>query len=95
MRVPDQGQDCGCPIGAIEEAVKHATEQIRPQIAELNEESTKKMTDAGMEVIEYDDSFFEEIAANEEVKKLNEDIDEQTNGLLTIMKEQLEAAAKA
>ncbi|WP_322152387.1 TRAP transporter substrate-binding protein [Paratractidigestivibacter sp.] len=79
---------------AIEEAVAQATEQIRPQIAQLDEDATKKMTDAGMEVIEYDDSFFEEIANNEGVKKLNEDLDEQTNGLLTVMQEQL-AAAKA
>ncbi len=80
---------------AVEEAVAQATEQVRPELSQLDEDSTKVMTDAGMEVIEYDDSFFEEVAANEEVQKLNEDIDEQANGLLTIMKDQLAAAAKA
>ena len=80
---------------AIQEAVKKANDQIRPQIAQLDEDSTKKMTDGGMEVIEYDDSFFQEVSENEGVKKLNEDLDEQTNGLLSIMNEQLEAAAKA
>ncbi len=80
---------------AIEEAVAQATEQVRPELAQLDEDSTKTMTDAGVEVIEYDDSFFEEIAANEEVQKLNDDIDDQTNGLLTVMKDQLASAAKA
>ena len=80
---------------AIEQAVEQANEQIRPQIAQLDEDSTKVMTDTGMEVIEYDDSFFEEVANNENVKKLNEDIDEQTGGLLTVMQDELAAAAKA
>lgn len=75
---------------ALQEAIAQATDSIRPQISELDESNTQVMIDAGMEVIEYDDSFFEEFVANEGVQELYTAIDEQTDGLATLLVEELE-----
>ena len=52
------------------------------------------MTDAGMEIIEYGDDFFNAVQENADVQKLNESIDEQSGGLLTLLKEEIEKANK-
>ena len=78
----------------IEQAVKEATAEIAPTLGQLDADSTKKMQDDNVEVIEYDDAFFQAVQDNADVKKLNEDIDSQCDGLLTILKDELAKAAK-
>ena len=75
---------------ALNEAIAKATETIRPQITQLEEENLQVMRDAGVEVIEYDEAFFNEVLNNSSVKELYADIDEQTGGLSTIMVNELE-----
>lgn len=67
---------------------------MRPQLADIDAENKKALEDGGMTIIEYDDSFFDEILALDGVQKLYEDIDTQVNGLGTTLLESLDAAAK-
>jgi tripartite ATP-independent transporter DctP family solute receptor len=76
----------------IEQSVQEATAKIAPTLGQLDQDSRKTMTDAGMEVIEYGDDFFKAVPENPDVQKLNESIDEQSGGLLTILKEEIEKA---
>ena len=87
-------KDCWDSLSAdqqalLEEACAAATAEVAPTLGQLDADSQKTMTDAGMEVIEYDDAFFQEINDNADVQKLNESIDEQCGGLLTILQEEL------
>ena len=79
---------------AVEQAVAEAGAEIRAKIGDLDKESTQKMIDAGMEVIEYDDSFFEAVLANEGVQDLYKDISKQTNGLSDKLIAELEKTTK-
>lgn len=75
----------------IEDSLDEATTKIAPTLGDLDEKSRKTMTDAGMEIIEYGEDFFNAVQENADVEKLNESIDEQSGGLLTLLKEQIEA----
>ena len=66
---------------AVKQAVAAATADVRPQIGSLDEASTKKMEEAGREVIDYDQEFFDTVLANEGVQALYKDISTQTGGL--------------
>ena len=55
--------------------------------------SLEIMVDSGMELIEYDDSFFQEILALDSVTALYDQINEDVNGLGTILQEALAEAA--
>lgn len=79
---------------ALDQAVAEAVDEMRPQLADIDAENKKALEDGGMTIIEYDDSFFDEILALDDVKKLYEDIDEQVNGLGTTLLESLDAAAE-
>jgi tripartite ATP-independent transporter DctP family solute receptor len=78
---------------ALDQAVAEALDEMRPQLADIDAENKKTLEDSGMTIIEYDDSFFDEILALDSVKALYEDIDAQVNGLGTTLQESLEAAA--
>ena len=54
---------------------------MKPKMLEMQDEQLKTLTDGGMEVIEYDQSFFDNILANEQVQALYTDISGQTDGL--------------
>ena len=75
---------------ALMQAIAQATDTIRPQITSLEQDNLKVMTDVGVEIIEYDDSFFNEVLDNSKVQELYADIDEQTGGLSTTMVNELE-----
>lgn len=66
---------------ALTQALAEATDEIAPKLQQLDKDSTQKMIDAGMEVIEYDPSFYETILNLDAVKDLYASISEQTNGL--------------
>lgn len=63
---------------------------MQPKMLELQEQQIKTLTDGGMEVIEYDQSFFDNILANKQVQALYQDISEQTGGLSDTMVAELE-----
>lgn len=77
---------------ALKQAIAEASETIRPQITELEASNLEVMTDAGVEVIEYDDSFFEEYLALDGIQAVYESISEQTDGLSDDMLETLQNA---
>ena len=78
---------------ALEQAVSEAIAEIRPQLTQLDEDSKQIMVDSGIELIEYDDSFFQEILALDSVTALYDQINEDVNGLGTILQEALAEAA--
>lgn len=76
----------------LEQACKEATAKVAPTLGQLDQDSRKTMTDAGMEIIEYGDDFFNAVQENADVQKLNDSIDEQSGGLLTILKDEIAKA---
>lgn len=78
---------------ALDQAVTEALEEMRVQLADIDAENKQILADAGMTIIEYEASFFDEILALESVQTLMTDIDASVNGLGTTLQEALEAAA--
>lgn len=75
---------------ALNTAVKEAIEEMRLQLKTIDEESKQTLIDGGMQLIEYDDSFYDEILALNGVKALYDDINNsQANGLGTLLTESL------
>ncbi len=79
---------------ALTQAISEATDTMRPKLADMNDTNIQTMKDAGVQVIEYDDSFYSDILANADVQKLYSDIDSQTNGLSTTMLDELKKTEK-
>ena len=77
---------------ALDQAVAEALDEMAPQLTEIDQTNKKTLEDAGMTIIEYDDSFFDEVLALDSVKALYSDIDTQVNGLGTILQDSLAAA---
>ena len=65
---------------ALETAVRDAIDYMRPQLTEIDAQNKRLLTDAGMTLIEYDESFFEELLALERVQALYDDINENQIG---------------
>lgn len=75
---------------AIEQAASEAIAYIRPLMENVDIYHKEKLVEAGMTLIEYDDSFRENILALDGVKKLYDEIDKnQTHGLGTLLMEEL------
>ena len=66
---------------ALTQAIFQAIDVMKPKMLELQDQQLQTLTDGGMEVIEYDQSFFDGILANEQVQALYTDISGQTDGL--------------
>ena len=75
---------------ALDQAVTEASDYMRPQLEQIDTDNKKILADGGMEIIEYEDSFFDEVLALDGVKKVYEDIDSQTSGLGTTLTEVLQ-----
>ncbi len=76
---------------ALEQAVAEATEYMRAQLAEIDDESKAALVAGGMTLIEYDDAFYAEVAALDGVRALYDEIDKkQINGLGAVLKDALE-----
>lgn len=75
---------------ALTQAISQALEVMQPKMLEIQDAQLKTLTDGGMEVIEYDDSFFQNILANDKVQALYTDISGQTNGLSDTLVAELE-----
>lgn len=79
---------------ALNQAVKEALEEMRPQLASIDADNKAALEEKGMTIITYDNAFFDEVLALESVQALNTAIDKDVNGLGTVLTEALEAAAK-
>lgn len=77
---------------ALDQAVAEALAEMRPQLASIDTDNKAALEEAGMTIITYDNSFFDEVLALDAVQKLNAAIDEQVNGLGTVLIQSLEAA---
>ena len=71
------------------QAIQEASEEVRSQLTDLDKTSKAALQEAGMEIIEYPDTFFDEVLALDTVKALYEQIDAATNGLGSLLQEGL------
>lgn len=78
---------------ALNQAVSEALAEMQPMLTGIDSDNKAVLEEKGMTIITYDNSFFDEVQALESVRKLNADIDAQVNGLGTLLKNCLEAAA--
>lgn len=75
---------------ALDQAVAEAVEYMRPQLEKIDKDNKQILVDGGMTLIEYEDSFYDQILALDGVQALYKDIDEnQVNGLGTLLTEEL------
>jgi tripartite ATP-independent transporter DctP family solute receptor len=74
---------------ALLEAVEKSIAEIRPELEKLDQDSKAKLKDGGMEMVEYDDAFYDEVLALDGVKALYADIDKDVDGLGTLLQEEL------
>ena len=70
---------------AIVQAVEEAIEEMKPEMKNIDETSKQALVDGGMTLIEYDDSFYQEILALDTVQALYDKIDADVNGLGTTL----------
>ena len=66
-----------------------AMAEMRTQLSDIDRENKKILEDGGMTIINYDDSFFDEILALDGVRTLYDQIDQNTNGLAQILQDEL------
>ena len=74
---------------ALDQAVSEAMAEIAPQLTQIDQDSKKALEEGGMTIIEYDDSFYDEVLALDGVKALYEDINTKVNGLGTVLQDSL------
>lgn len=74
---------------ALEQAVSEAMEEMRTQLTEIDSENKKLLEDGGMNIINYEAAFFDEILALDGVQTLYSQINDSTNGLAQILQDEL------
>lgn len=74
---------------ALQQAVAEAIAEMRPQMTAIDAESKEALVAGGMEIIDYDESFFADVLALPSVQELYATIDEQTGGLGTVLQDEL------
>ena len=75
---------------ALDQAVEDAIAYMRPQLKQIDLDNKQILEDGGMTIIEYGDSFYDEILSLDSVQALYDDIDQnQINGLGTLLVEAL------
>ena len=77
---------------ALEEAVSQAIAEMRTQLVDIDTQNKELLVEKGMTLIEYDQNFFDEIMAIPAVQDLYKQIDTDTNGLASILQEELGVA---
>lgn len=66
---------------ALDQAVADAIAYMRPQLVDIDNDNKAILQDKGMEIIEYDNAFFDSILSMDSVQKVYTDINAATNGL--------------
>lgn len=75
---------------ALNQAVEEAIAEMRPELLQIDTDNKKICEEKGMTIITYDDDFFNEVLNLQGVKDLYESINKDTNGLASIMQEELQ-----
>lgn len=70
---------------ALEQAVTDAIAYMRPQLESIDKDNKQILADGGMTIIEYPDSFYDEILNLDGVKAVYSKIDSDTNGLASLL----------
>lgn len=81
---------------ALDRAVREALDEMRTELAEIDRSNKELLTSDPknpMTLIEYDNAFFDDVLAIQGVKDLYAKIDNATNGLASVLQNDLEAAA--
>ena len=58
---------------------------MRPQLETIDRDNKALLQEKGMTIIEYPDSFFDEVLGMDSVQKMYSDIDAATNGLASLL----------
>ncbi|MGP1348275.1 MAG: TRAP transporter substrate-binding protein [Stomatobaculum sp.] len=74
---------------ALMQAVEEAMDEMRVKLVDIDTDNKKILSDAGMEIIEYDNTFFDEILAIDGVKELYGEINDATGGLAQTLQDEL------
>lgn len=77
---------------ALNQAVAEAIAEMEVQLVEIDSANKATLEEGGMTIVEYPDSFYDEVLAVSGVQDLYAQIDEATNGLATTLQESLAAA---
>ncbi|MBR1565913.1 MAG: TRAP transporter substrate-binding protein [Oscillospiraceae bacterium] len=70
---------------ALDQAVADAIAYMRPQLESIDADNKALLQEKGMEIIEYPDTFFDEVLGMDSVQKVYSDIDAATNGLASLL----------
>lgn len=70
---------------ALDQAVAEAIAYMRPQLESIDKDNKQILADGGMEIIEYPDSFYDEILNLPAVQAVYTKIDGDTNGLANLL----------
>ena len=76
---------------ALDQAVSEAMSEMRPQLAQIDTDNKAALEKAGMTIIQYDNSFFDEVLNLQGVKDLYTKIDGDVGGLGTTLQNALAA----
>jgi len=77
---------------ALNQAVSEALNEMRPQLTQIDTDNKATLEKDGMTIIQYDNSFFDEVLNLQGVKDLYAKIDKDVNGLGTTLMESLKNA---
>ena len=75
---------------ALDQAVADAIAYMRPQLESIDADNKALLEEKGMTIIEYPDSFFDEILAIQAVQDVYTKIDGDTNGLASLLTDALD-----
>jgi tripartite ATP-independent transporter DctP family solute receptor len=70
---------------ALDQAVADAIAYMRPQLQQIDADNKKALEEGGMTIIEYAPEFYDEVLALDGVQAVYTSIDEQTNGLGSLL----------
>lgn len=76
---------------ALDQAVSEALDEMRPQLTQIDKDNKDALVKGGMTLIEYDNSFYDEVLNLQGVKDLYAKIDKEVGGLGTTLQNALAA----
>ena len=62
---------------------------MRPQLETIDRDNKPLLQEKGITIVEYPDSFFDEVLGMDSVQKVYSDIDAATNGLASLLTDAL------
>ena len=74
---------------ALMQGFQMTLDEMRPQLAEIDKTKKAELQEKGMTLVEYEDSFYDEVLALPGVQDLYKEIDSEVGGLGTTLQEEL------